>query len=479
MSNTQKLVINSAARSIAGEFRGANEDNVFFNGDYITKEMVDNDYSIRTARPQGINIYGVFDGMGKRGRGALASGMAAQRMCDVYTSARNGEYNDMDEAMLEYINGTNEAIGVASRRAQFRCGTAFAALYVDSISNTAVAYNLGDCKVYLWRNKELFQISRDHNLSSPGKFADAEFDNNISQFFGLYETEGELEPFRSKRVALQKGDKFLLCSDGISDNIPRETLEEMMGKNKDPFALANELCRMAESNGSRDNMSAVVVNVNTQGFHPTTETKMIVAGILIFLVGFIFGYFIGYLFGGSTYGKNDVNEGLIVNNAEASSELTDDDIINSLFSDDDQTYLSMPEDDDTDTSNEESSNESEESSVTKIKLNKNDVTIKYYETYKFKVTFSPSGASEPVEWSSSNPNIVKVNQDGTVTGVGTGYAEITVKGKNSGKKAVCVVRVRAEATTTTTPKPTTTTPSTTPSEVSSAPVTDDTGNTEE
>lgn len=463
--DSSKLVINSAACSIAGEFKGANEDNVFFNGDYITKELLENDYSVKTSHPQDINVYGVFDGMGKRSRGAIASGVAAQKMSELYTLARNGEVTDIDSAMLDYINSANEAVGVVSRRTQFRCGSAFASLYIDSVTNTAIAYNLGDCKVYLCREEELFQITRDHNIISSDqseKFADAEFDNNISQFFGIYETEGELEPFRSKKINIQKGDKFLICSDGISDNIPRGTLEELMNKNKDAFALANELCRTAESNGSTDNMSAVVVTVDTPGFHPTTTTKLIAAGIGIFLLGFIMGYFIGHMVGVSSYGKNTVSDGGDIISSEISGEISsqesESDLINSLFSDDNDNNTDTPDDDGEENNNEQSSSSKEESgSVTKLQLSKNDVTIKYYETFKLQVKFSPTGASETVKWSTSDANIVKVDSDGNVTGVGTGYAEITATGESSGKTAVCVVRVKAEGTTTTTTKKTTTT----------------------
>ncbi|MBQ6570099.1 MAG: protein phosphatase 2C domain-containing protein [Clostridia bacterium] len=444
MGDKNELIVRAAACSIGGKVRGANEDNVFFNGDYITKEMIENDYSVKTGQPQGVNLFGVFDGMGQQNRGALASNIAASKLCDTYSEIRKCDPSEVDDIVLEYINRANEAVSIASRRSNKRCGTTFSALYTNR--QTAVAYNIGDSRIFLLRGNELFQVSRDHYPQDGDPFADEGFDNRVSQFLGLYENEKDLEPFRSKNITLQKGDKFLLCTDGVSDNMPRETIREILSKNKDAFSCANELCRTAESNGSQDNMSAVVITVNTKGFHPTTNMIMCAVMVGVFILGFLIGYFTGYLFGSASYGKTNLDDGGDIGPAVLveSAEPDIDDVYSELF----------PEESEDESSNDESSEaESKESksSVTKIKMSKSDITLEYLQEFQLSVTFSPKGASEDIIWESSNTNAVTVDKNGVVRGVGAGkYAEITATGKESGKKATCVVRVKIPETTTTT-----------------------------
>ena len=65
MAVNKRLLIRAAVESQAGNARGNNEDNVYFNGDFISPRNIRQDYAIKTGEYSDINCFAVLDGMGK------------------------------------------------------------------------------------------------------------------------------------------------------------------------------------------------------------------------------------------------------------------------------------------------------------------------------------------------------------------------------------------------------------------------------
>ncbi|MDR1564237.1 MAG: protein phosphatase 2C domain-containing protein [Oscillospiraceae bacterium] len=439
------LIIRAAAKCKGSDVR-ANEDNIFFNGDYIQEAHLDEVYEIKSGKPLTANVFAVCDGMGKSNSGSEASSLAVVELSSLFEDL-NGEGGvDADEIVLEYINDVNEAIGMRSQKLGVRSATTLALLVIEN--ETAHIYNLGDTRIYLQREDEFIQVTRDH-LPRRGEQTDSSFDNKVSQFLGIYDNERELVPFRAKPIPIQAGDRFLIVSDGVSDYVEDSALDDKLAANKDPFVQCSEIVKAAEMNSSRDSMSVVVVHVSKQKVQITSSMIMGIIGLIILIVGFALGYLVGYIYGSAVYGVEGKGSQTTISSEPVSSEELESDEVSS----------------EEDVSSEEVSSSSEVK-ATKVGFpaGKDKFTLDPGETLNLKTKFTvkPEGADTgKLKWKSSNTAVATVDENGIVKmGSKAGSARITVT-PEYGDGGWCEVECRVVAPAVTTTKKTTTKTTTT------------------
>src|SRR5829696_3068335 len=126
---------------------------------------------------------------------------------------------------------------------------------------------VGDSRCYLIRNKRIQQLTVDHSLAqalveaktiSPAEAKDHRFRNVLWKYLGSKEVgEG---PDVSV-VSVQAGDRFLLCTDGLTGVVPDDQLCDEVSAAQDMQQLAERLGQLALDQGSRDNVSCVVMEV--------------------------------------------------------------------------------------------------------------------------------------------------------------------------------------------------------------------------
>lgn len=244
--------IHTAARSITGR-RRRNEDAYFVD-------------------PES-RVFAVLDGMGGQAGGDVASSVGAQTLADFYaTIANNPEATwpyaiDVRRPMVE--NQLDAAIRLANRKIRAlrneqlgAMGTTIASLALRG--PLAVLAHVGDSRVYLLRNGELTQLTRDHslyeqlradgiNLPPLSQFAHA---NVITRALGPVEDERP----ELNRLELHAGDRFLLCTDGLSGDLEPATIAALLGSGSVGEA-ADALIAAAFTAGSRDNITVIVVEV--------------------------------------------------------------------------------------------------------------------------------------------------------------------------------------------------------------------------
>ncbi len=120
-------------------------------------------------------------------------------------------------------------------------------------SKTAHYFHVGDSRIYLFRNGELKQITRDHTvLIADGR-------NSLSRALGM---DSRLHVDYGK-IPMELGDVFILSSDGIHDFIPEDKLIEILSLELDSDAAVNQLKATAWNNGSDDNTSAIIAKVSS------------------------------------------------------------------------------------------------------------------------------------------------------------------------------------------------------------------------
>jgi protein phosphatase len=126
---------------------------------------------------------------------------------------------------------------------------------------------VGDSRAYLIRSKKIQQLTTDHSLAqalveartiSPAEAKDHRFKNVLWKYLGSKEVGDGPEV---SVVPLQGGDRFLLCTDGLTGVVPDEQLASFISDQADMQACADGLGQLALDQGSRDNVSCIVIEV--------------------------------------------------------------------------------------------------------------------------------------------------------------------------------------------------------------------------
>jgi len=220
-----------------------------------------------------IGLAVLADGMGGYNAGEIASGIAVTlitaEMKKVLAQRPAADLSDAEAQLLigEYAAKANAAIFQAAQTQPQYSGmgtTLVMALWYD---NRMGVGHIGDSRLYRLRGETLEQVTRDHSLlqeqidSGMISKADARFSQNknlVTRAVGIDpDVETEINSY-----AVQPGDIYLLCSDGLSDMVADEDIELTLSSLKANLALAAEqLVQQANDNGGRDNVSVVLVRI--------------------------------------------------------------------------------------------------------------------------------------------------------------------------------------------------------------------------
>jgi serine/threonine protein phosphatase PrpC len=249
--------VRAAAMTDVGMVRELNEDSVLAL-EYFRDSKID---------PAQSFLYAVCDGMGGAEAGETASAIAVTTLRDyVEDRLRRGEAQDLGKMLalaleeanlriIEYQKEHPEARGMGS--------TGVAAAMVPP--NAAVAW-VGDSRAYLLEGGLLRQVTKDHSLVqrlveigqiSAEEARHHEHKNVITRSLGARQSGAagaESVAFRMRR-----GDKLLLCSDGLTAHVEDREIEEILRRHRDPHDAAREFIVAANAGGGTDNISVVVV----------------------------------------------------------------------------------------------------------------------------------------------------------------------------------------------------------------------------
>lgn len=257
------MKIHAAAVSHVGMIRENNEDNFYLQGQI--RGRLDDLYSSAHGSYDGEPlVFAVADGMGGMAHGELASLTAVQALVPCALDA-------VRETALQSIGSANADICSAQSRVSRSMGTTLAALYVAD--GQAVACNIGDSRIYLYRGGELRQLTVDHNraqelldlgLITPKEARHHSGRHALTQFVGIPPEEMVISPHFAEPVTLEAGDLFLLCSDGLTESAKEEDIISILGTGDAPAVQADALVELALKGGGRDNITVVVVQVKEE-----------------------------------------------------------------------------------------------------------------------------------------------------------------------------------------------------------------------
>ena len=232
----------SAARTATGKVRADNEDAIL-------------------ERPQQ-GLWAVADGMGGHRSGALASRLIVDGLAELPLSGSLAARLEQLRLCLHRLNRRlGETPTVTAACPAPLIGSTVVALLIEA--QRAACVWAGDSRCYLWRTGRLYQLSRDHSLMqqlidrqqlTPEQAADHPGAHALTRALGI----GEGLALEVVELDLLPGDSFLLCSDGLYQDLPAETLGAALDLPSAALAV-RRLFDLALAGPARDNLSAVVI----------------------------------------------------------------------------------------------------------------------------------------------------------------------------------------------------------------------------
>ena len=250
-------------------------------------------------------IYVVADGMGGHEAGEIASALAVERIRDVLIAE---DLAPTAERVVEAISDANGDIfrAAIANPGQAGMGTTVTAIAViedpmagrgapniddndgldlDKVTpvvprdqpEALVLANVGDSRTYLYRHGRLRRVTIDHSyvqeLVSTGHITDDEARthprrNIITRALGI-EPDVKVDWWT---LPLVRGDRFILCSDGLVDEIADSEISQVLRDNSDPQVAVDLLIEMANEAGGRDNVTIIIVDV-LEGDDPPDPTQ--------------------------------------------------------------------------------------------------------------------------------------------------------------------------------------------------------------
>lgn len=246
------LALNVGKCSLLGNYRENNED------------------AIEVKTYPDLSVCIVADGMGGQAFGEIASKRAIEvvpRELRKHLTPAAG--SDQAEAIVKkaVVQANEEIVTMgALDREMKNMGTTIVMAVWRKGSEMYLA-SLGDSRAYLVRGGQIQQLTVDHSLAqalvenktiTPEEAKEHRFRNVLWKYLGSKEI-GEGPDV--KVVPVQAGDKFLLCSDGLSGPVPDAQLLSFLQDHPDVQECADGLGQLALDSGSRDNVSCIVIDV--------------------------------------------------------------------------------------------------------------------------------------------------------------------------------------------------------------------------
>ncbi|WP_395767849.1 Stp1/IreP family PP2C-type Ser/Thr phosphatase [Aquirufa sp.] len=220
--------------------------------------------------------YIVCDGMGGHDSGDKAS-EAAVRFISEYLTTK--PIDNASIALANAIKFANQQIYFESKVSPTSKGMGTTAVVMLQYQDEIHVGHIGDSRAYRFLDNKLTQITKDHSvvqdMVDQGLISQSQSEhhprkNEITKALGIRETE---EPTISKNIKAVKGERIVLCSDGLSGLISHEVFTKTLQTIADPMACALQLIKLAKQGGGHDNITVQIIDVLESPHKQVKETK--------------------------------------------------------------------------------------------------------------------------------------------------------------------------------------------------------------
>ncbi|MGJ8642267.1 MAG: PP2C family protein-serine/threonine phosphatase [Luteolibacter sp.] len=251
------------------------------------KETNDDSWIVFSSNPDGVErlpetgagevsqhdlVFAVSDGMGGGNAGDLASALILERMAEIipetFKSAALGFFPDSISLLQDALKEVHEhinSVGEATANSQGMAATLALAWFAPE--NIYLA-NAGDSRIYRCRDGVTEQISKDHNVAwsqlQRGEISEVEYRVHPRRA-ALYEVIGgghpAVHPYFAA-IPYRKGDRFLICSDGLTDGVWNRQIGNAMASVESPEECCTGLLSKALENAGVDDTTLIVIHTD-------------------------------------------------------------------------------------------------------------------------------------------------------------------------------------------------------------------------
>lgn len=235
-----------AAKTDVGKLRDHNEDSFCVN----IKNM----------------LFIVADGMGGHAAGEVASNLLKDHIEEYIVTAKADGKSSIENNLQQAVGKANRHIHEMGLEDLSKKGMGTTATILFFTEEHYYIAQVGDSRAYLYRNGELKQITKDHSkvfqLFEHGLITREEmeghpFSNIITRSIGNRPTV-EADIYKDQANV---GDRFLLCSDGLTGEVKDSAMEKVLKHNGDPQKCCDLLIEQALENGGKDNITIIIADV--------------------------------------------------------------------------------------------------------------------------------------------------------------------------------------------------------------------------
>lgn len=259
---TPAVEFHAAARSDVGLVRSNNQDSGY----------------------AGTNLLVLADGMGGPAGGDIASSVALAHLVPLDTDTHTAD--SMLALLRDALMDAHDELSERSRRDPDLEGLGTTCIAIMRSGNKLAMVHIGDSRAYVLRGAALTQVTTDHSfvqyLVETGQITleEAEHHPNRNVVLRILgDSQADVTPDETMREAVL-GDRWLLCSDGLSGVVSPETIGSVLAEIKDPGQCAEELIRLALRAGGPDNVTCVVADIVNSGSFPSAAPQIVGAAAL-------------------------------------------------------------------------------------------------------------------------------------------------------------------------------------------------------
>jgi PPM family protein phosphatase len=218
------------------------------------------------------HLFLVADGMGGHRAGERASALAVaaieQFTLNSFRWFFGSDSPDAERVLAQFQEAIRHAdvriLEEAAEHPEFR-GMGTTVTMAFHLGSQLCVVHVGDSRAYLYRDRELFQLTQDHTLVAemvrsgtlrPDEVAEHGLRHSITNVVGGPELGVKVE---AHALQVQDGDRLLLCSDGLTEIVTNEAIGATLDAEPAPEAAAKKLLAHANEGDPRDNITVIVV----------------------------------------------------------------------------------------------------------------------------------------------------------------------------------------------------------------------------
>ena len=209
-------------------------------------------------------VYVVCDGMGGAAAGEIASSLAVDEVLRLLKDRKQESESELPGAAESAVTAANEAIFSRAQRNHRLSGMGTTLVVMATQEQHVWILNIGDSRCYLLRGGKLEQLTRDHSLveeqvrlgrMTPREALNSPLKNVITRALG---TQSQVTPDIFELEA-EAGDIFLLCSDGLTRELPDGNIANLLNCDLPLENMAARLVDAAKKAGGHDNITCMLV----------------------------------------------------------------------------------------------------------------------------------------------------------------------------------------------------------------------------